>query len=299
MRRAPTLAAALLAASTGALGAETAQFLTLQPGARAGAMGEAVTAAPEALDAFTVNPAGLAVKPERQAGFSHSELFEDTRLDQLAYAQPVGEGWAAGLSLLRLSHGELEGRDALGNRNGSFRAADTAVSVALARQHAPGLTVGGAVKYVDTQLADKHGRGVAADLGATWSREEGPMPFSLGAAALHLGPGLKHDGETESLPATLSLGAALRPSKAALASVELRTRPHSGGVSTHLGGEYAVVEGFRLRAGYAVRPGAGAGGASGLGAGFGLALGKVGIDYAFSPYGELGNAQRVTLSARF
>lgn len=299
MRNAPALAATLLLASAGSFAAETAQFLTLQPGARASAMGEAVTAAPEALDAFTVNPAGLAVKPERQAGFSHSELFEDTRLDQLSYAQPVGEGWAAGLSLLRLSHGALEGRDASRARTGTFRAADTAVSVALARQHAPGLTVGGAVKYVDTQLADRHGRGVAADLGATWSREEGPVPFSLGVAALHLGPGLKHEGETEPLPATLSAGVALRPTKAALASVELRQRPNASGASAHLGGEYAVIEGFRLRAGYAVRPGEDAGGATGLGAGFGLTLSKVTIDYAFSPYGELGNAQRVTLSARF
>lgn len=299
MRSGAALTAAALLAAVEAVAVETAEFLRLQPGARATALGEAVTAVPEALEAFTVNPAGLGVKPARQAGFSHAELFEDTRLDQLAYAQPVGQGWAAGLSLLRLSHGALEGRDGLGARTGTFRAADTAVSVALARQAAPGLTLGGAVKYVDSQLDTTHARGVAADLGAAWSREEGPVPFSLGAAALHLGPGLKHDGETESLPATLSFGAAVRPTKAAFASVELRQRPNAGGVSAHLGGEYAVVEGFRLRAGYAVRPGADAGGASGLGAGFGLTLSKLTVDYAFSPYGELGNAQRVTLSARF
>ena len=299
MRRTACLAAAALVAASEVFGVETADFLRLQPGARATGLGEAVVAAPEGLDAFTVNPAGLALKPGRVAGFTHAELFEDTRLDHAAYAQSVGEGMAAGVSLLRLSHGRLEGHDTAAARSGSFVAADTAVSVAFARKAAPGLVAGAALKYVDSQIADTHGRGVAADLGAVWSREDGPVPFSLGAAALHLGPGLKRDRERESLPATLSVGAAARPVKEALVAVDVRHRPNASGTELSLGGEYAIIEAFRLRAGYALRPGAGAGGASGLGAGFGLTLSKLAIDYAFSPYGELGNSQRVSLSVRF
>jgi hypothetical protein len=291
-------ATALLAASE-AFGAETAAFLRLQPDARAAGMGDALVAAPEGLSAFTVNPAGLALKPARQAGFTHASLFEDTRLHQLSYAQPAGEGGAAGLSLRRLSHGALEGRDAARSRTGSFTAADTAVTAAYARKAAPGLVAGAALSYVDSQLADTHGRGVAGDLGAVWSREEAGLPISLGAAARNLGPGLKRDREREALPAILSFGAAVRPVKEALLAAELRWRPEDAGTEASLGGEYAVIEAFRLRAGYSLRNGGDAGGASGLGAGFGLSLSQFSLDYAFSPYGELGSAQRVTLGVRF
>lgn len=294
-----SLAALMLCAAGAARGAETADFLRLQPGARAAAMGEAMAASADDLNAFTVNPAGLALSKTRQAGFAHAELFEDTRLDHAGYIHPFGEAGTAGLSVLRLSHAKLEGRDAAGARDGTFSAADTAVSAAFARQAAPGLVAGAALKYVDAQIADTHGRGAAADLGAVWTREEGPVPFSLGAAALHLGPGIKRDRDREPLPATLAVGVAARPVKQALLALDLRHRPNASGTEVSLGGEYAVLEAFRLRAGYALRPGEDAGGASGLGAGFGLTLSKVVIDYAFSPYGELGNAQRVALSIRF
>lgn len=299
MRSAAAWTATALLAASEALGAETAAFLRLQPDARAAGMGEALVAAPQGLSAFTVNPAGLALKPARQAGFTHASLFEDTRLHQLSYAQPAGEDGAAGLSLRRLSHGGLEGRDAARSRTGSFAAADTALTVAYGRKAAPGLVAGAALSYVDSQLADTHGRGVAADLGAVWSREDGGVPFSLGAAARNLGPGLKRDREREPLPATLAFGAAARPVKEALVAADLRWRPNDSGSELSLGAEYEVIEAFRLRAGYSLRPGDGPGGASGLGAGFGLSLSKLTLDYAFSPYGELGSAQRVTLSVRF
>ncbi|MBI3565954.1 MAG: hypothetical protein HY079_12210, partial [Elusimicrobia bacterium] len=37
----------------------------------------------------------------------------------------------------------------------------------------------------------------------------------------------------------------------------------------------------------------------GLGAGLGLKFGRFKLDYAFQPYGDLGNTHRVTLGARF
>ncbi len=41
------------------------------------------------------------------------------------------------------------------------------------------------------------------------------------------------------------------------------------------------------------------GGLSGLGGGFGLKMGKYRADYTFTPFGALGNAQRISLGARF
>jgi len=41
------------------------------------------------------------------------------------------------------------------------------------------------------------------------------------------------------------------------------------------------------------------GGLSGLGAGLGLRMRGYNLDYAFTPFGELGNVQRLSLGARF
>ena len=43
----------------------------------------------------------------------------------------------------------------------------------------------------------------------------------------------------------------------------------------------------------------GAGAFMGMGMGFGLRLGRAALDYSFKPAGELGHAQRLSLSTRF
>lgn len=297
----PGLAVALLFAALESQAEETAAFLRLQPGARPMAMGEAFTAVADDLNAMTVNPAGLVLKNERGAAFSHATLFDGASLDFAAYSQPLGGADAAlGVSLQRLSYGKLDGRDASRAQTGSFTAADTAVSLAYARRAAPGTTFGVAGKFLDSKIANTSARGVAADLGATWVPREGGAT-TLGAALLNLGPGVRRDRAREDLPTTAALGAAVRPAKPLLLSADLRYRPHATASSASFGGEYALVEAFRVRAGYQLRlagPGT-VGGASGLGAGFGLTVSRLTVDYSFSPYGELGNAQRVSLALRF
>jgi hypothetical protein len=269
VRGAAAWTATALLAATEAFGAETAAFLRLQPDARAAGMGEALTAASEGLSAFTVNPAGLALKPAREAGFSHSALYEATRLHQLSYAQPAGQDGAAGVSVRRLTHGGLEGRDAARARTGSFTAADTAVTAAYARKAAPGLVAGAALSYVDSQLADTHGRGVAGDLGVVWSREEAGLPVALGAAARNLGPGLKRDpglrrGRPPDEGGPAGRGPALAPRGRRLGGLAGRRVRRHRAVPPARGLRAAQRSGFRRRRGtgrglraepLAVRPG--------------------------------------------
>gem|GEM_PF-3595304 len=77
-----------------------------------------------------------------------------------------------------------------------------------------------------------------------------------------------------------------------------------------LGTEYAVFSALSLRMGYLagsvpVGMGEGSGGhkasdeVSRLGAGLGMRISGYQIDYAFTPLGELGNTQRISLNARF
>ncbi len=64
-----------------------------------------------------------------------------------------------------------------------------------------------------------------------------------------------------------------------------------------------MLPGFAVRAGYMSNAReAGRGGLTplaGLGGGFGLKLGNYRADYTFTPFGELGNVQRLSLGMRW
>lgn len=295
--------AAALGLGGPALAGEGAAFLGILPGARPMAMAGAYTAVADDLNGLGSNPSGLARLGSPQAAFMHAELFAGNRYDFLGYAQPFKGLGTLGLGMTRLSYGKLEGRGADGKATGSFGAADTAVNLAYGRK-IPGRAeiLGANLKYVETRLAQASARTAALDLGVMKPYALRGLPLMLGVAAHNLGPGLRLGEERTQLPLTVSLGLGLRLGGTVLVSADMRQRPHSGAMAFGLGSEYAVLPAFALRAGYAGAPGAagsGAGNLGGLGMGFGLKFLKASLDYSFSPYGELGNAQRISLATRF
>jgi hypothetical protein len=73
--------------------------------------------------------------------------------------------------------------------------------------------------------------------------------------------------------------------------------PTDSPVGTHIGIEYRFGNGIAIRGGY--RTGTGFDFPSGLSGGFGYGTGDYQLDYAFVPYGNLGNTHRVSFTIRF
>lgn len=299
MKLLSALLAVLLAAPASAALNTGAAFLKLDPSARSAAMGSAYTAMSGGSDSMFFNPAGLGSLAKRELMAGHAEWLAGTKFDALAYGQPTSWG-TLGVSALRLSVGELDARTADRRAAGSFEAADSMYALSAAKRFAPA-TVGASFKYLKSEIGPYSAQTVAVDLGVR--REVPGRPLSLGASVRNLGKGLKFLDQEDPLPLTLSAGASYRLAGVLGLALDVRHEPHESRTSVSLGTEYAFLGTLALRAGYGAnmlsRGSAGQGPLGGLGAGLGFRLKSFGADYAFTPFGELGDVQRLSLSARF
>lgn len=300
-------------------GTSAGVFLQLGADARAAAMGGAVTAAADDATAAYWNPADLAGLHYRHATLTHSASYQQTYSDFLAYAQPVevrgGSGRERELLPDQLgtiaaavqyqNSGRLSEVDNTGTETGNtFTPQDMAATLAWGAELARGLDAGIGVKYVSSKIEGSAATG-AADLGARW-RTYVPgteIGYALAATVRNLGGQLKFHQVYDPLPATVVIGQALRPLRSLTLTMDV-IAPRDASPYASLGAEWRapMTEGLTgaLRAGFDGRMRSGdVGGAAGVTLGGGLGFQRLGFDYAWTPAGELGDVQRLSLSFRF
>lgn len=290
-----------------AVAGETAAFLKVGVGARALGMGGAHTAIANDVNAMGWNPGGLAGLSKRELGIMDAELSNDVRLDFLGYAQPLSYG-TLGVGALRLSQGTIESRDASGKLNGSFTAADTALNVSYGARLWSGAQLGGNVKVIQSQIANASAQTYAVDVGGMQQLARRGLGVPIVAFAVqNLGPGMKFLDQTSQLPLTAALGLGYRLPAGLTLAVDYKHRPYSHTSEISVGTEYSLFSNFALRGGYgsaqsggtAATSARGAAALNGVAMGFGVKVYGYSLDYAITPFGELGNVQRFSLGARF
>lgn len=299
------LLACVLCVCTAASAQESAQFLKIGVGARAVGMGGAYTAMGDDASVIAWNPAGLSHLTKRELAASHAQLTAGTRYDFLGYAQPTGFGtFAAGA--IHLTHGTIGGRDAAGRPTGGFGASDSSLSLGFASKLRGGPRWGGSVKYISSAIAERSARTYALDLGTQHELAGlGPGVPRLGLAVQNLGPGMRFLDESAPLPLSVAAGVAYRLPAGWVIAADYKNRPYTRTSEVSVGTEYALFPSFAVRGGYAASrtsnsgATAAAGALNGMAAGFGLRSAAYTLDYSMTPFGELGNAQRFSLGARF
>lgn len=302
-------------------GSTSAAFLKIGAGARAVSMGGAFTAVADDPYALFWNPAGLAVLKDRHAGFTHNEYFQSLGQELLVYTSEgeklrflkkpaLKKGtWALGLNYFHTPK-DLERRSGLYESDplypispveGTFRAYDLAFSLGYGYAYSADTNIGGAVKFISQTIDNESGSTAALDLGVTRSFNWlGGRLFTAGASALNIGPGVKFVSRTYDLPLTLRAGLSHRiPETGALLSFDV-SKPVDNYPFFALGLEQQLTSRLALRSGYRYRlHGNELGAWSGFSAGLGLALERFSFDYAFTPFGDIGNSHRFSLSFRF
>ncbi|MBI5744363.1 MAG: PorV/PorQ family protein [Elusimicrobia bacterium] len=321
------LLACLCAAPAGAArihpsaGTTSAAFLKLGVGARAVALGGAFTAVPG--DPYSVywNPAGLAaLEGEKNIGFFHNNYFQGLGQEFLYYTAP-----ASGLKIpfagrprrgvygLGLDYfytpKDMERRSGLYEADpvnpispveGKFGAYDLAFSAAYGWRYSAQTSLGAAVKVIRQSIDTKSGSSAALDLGVLREFDWNGGAYTAGLVVQNLGPGIKFTDRRYDLPLVFKAGVSRAlPGSGVLLALEA-DKPVDNYPSFALGVEYRLTQRMTLRTAYRYRAyGNELGPWSGFSAGAGVAFDRLSFDYAFTPFGDLGNSHRFSINFRF
>ncbi len=280
------------------VGTTALPILKAPVGPRASALGETFVGLADDVTSLYWNPAGLARSSGPEYFVSHQEWLRGIRDEHVSVAMNAGRG-RLGLGLAYSGVAGIEAWDEFNHRTSEQTVADqtavffTGYGVPVVDWVHAGAGIKVAYDYMGA--APTGGLGVGADLGVlvrpVARLNIGFSARNLGAASYASRTGLLL------LPANLRVGAGYRLEHLNLVAdlaVPIDNRP-----SLHVGTEYTMLNTITVRCGYRTGPQdlGTLGLASGLCLGLGLSLGQVAVDYAFAPYGSLGNVHRIGLRA--
>lgn len=285
------------AAQASGVGTTGAQFLKVGVGARELAMGSAASALTEGANAVNWNPGRLAGLTQKNVSASYNMLFIDESQGFIGYASPLGDKSGVigvGVNYLTVSNIEKRAADTE-DPDSKFSNNNTAVNLSYARAEVrPGLDLGASLKYISQKLDTQNDKALAVDLGAAYKVNSA---WTAAFAVKNLGSSIGPD----KLPLTLKGGAATRFFNDKLtAAADLEMLVYDDRIYADLGAEYALNGYLAFRAGYqAGRSNDKLGGLTGFSAGLGLKLDRFNLDYAYVPFGDLGDTHRMTIGFNF
>jgi len=282
--------------STNYAGTSAAKFLKIDVGARASAMGGAYGAVGDDVTAMYWNPAGLNYIKNNQLSIMYSMWFHDISYQYVAVAHPTGIGvFSVGANYL--SMGSIQKVNNIGvELNDNFSPAYLSANFSYASSFG-GVLRGINIKYIQSKIDEKSATSVAFDAGVL--NKFFNDRFTVGVAIQNLGLKMKFNYKYDPLPFNIKMSGSYDLN---IAETDIKTAldvnlPRDNSMLLNLGLEVKRdFKGMILmpRAGFKSQL-AGIKGFSGLCAGFGVGLGANSINYAWVPYGELGNTHRISL----
>jgi hypothetical protein len=285
----------------GGSGTTGAEFLKIGVGARDIALGGAVVAVTDDAHALYWNPAGATQITDQRIDASYNNLYQDTNQGFFGYSHPTGSGvWSGAVDYLQVGNIEERTSDSA-TPNYTFTSKDSALIGSYARANViPHLALGANLKYIQSYLDNASAHAIAADMGALY--QVGQTPLTLGASMLNLGTDLKYVNAHEPLPLGFKVGGAYRLlDNKILFGLGYDSWIRDERSFMDLGVEYKPNQWIAIRTGYQIGRGRDQLGSSlvGFSTGIGFEFHQFSLDYAYVPYGDLGNTQRFSIGYRF
>ena len=294
-----------------------AEFLKIDTDARIVSMGSTFAASAEGVNSMMYNPAMMSTIKNTEFGFSHTKWLLDSSHNFIGFAMPVsglGAGdsglernprtesrtpFVIGLGITRLTTGSIESRSADRSRTGTYQASDQAISISGAKK-INNTRLGASVKYIESSIAGEKASSIAVDFGL--SRQLKSLPLMIGLSVQNFGKSMKFINQEDPLPLKVTMGALVGIIPGFNMALDIQRAVYDKQTTFNLGTEYSVFPGFALRSGLAITDGtrdSGLGIGKNLNMGAGFKMMGTQIDYAVTPFGELGNAQRITVKRKF
>ncbi|MEI7530096.1 MAG: PorV/PorQ family protein [Elusimicrobiota bacterium] len=287
-----------------AIGTTTADFLNLPVGARAAGMGGAYSAISEEASGVYWNPAGLVQIPKLSAVFMRAQYIDDISYQYAAYAHRLSYDSVVGVSALMTDIGAITRTDISNNTLGSFTPQDQVFTLAYSKAILEfsdkdiDVAVGVSGKYIKSRILHS-AESYAMDIGVM-TYNFGDIPYRLAVTASNMGGGLSYDEESNPLPLTFKMGAAVSPFRNMLLATDV-VFPKQNSPNVLFGGELALTPNELTR--LCVRAGLNMqelhDGLNGFSMGLGATLHFFTLDYAFIPMGELGSTHRISITFDF
>ncbi|MFC2091769.1 PorV/PorQ family protein [Elusimicrobiota bacterium] len=264
------------------------QVLKIGIGARSAAMAGAYSAVADDATSIYHNPAGLREIECAEISVQHLIYFEDIQYANLSLAKTFNFG-TLGFSFSYLWMDELDGLETEYDTVRKFKADNSVVTLAYSNQFKK-YSYGAALKVISTNIDETDALGIATDI-AIKRRLFDKLKLVL--VLQNLGPDYKFDGNDtgevgEKLPRNIKTGIAYFTDNINIA-LDLNM-PNDNDVNFNFGVEYIIVINnviIPIRAGYKSLNSFDL--IDGLSAGLGLTYNKITVDFAWSPYGELGD----------
>jgi hypothetical protein len=309
-------------------GGAAGMFLTLPAGARSAALGEGGVALIDDASTLHLNPARMSKLNRASVVGTHGAYVDGSFADQIDYVAAKKKWGTWGVGFQYFSAGPVDQTDSAGTTLGSFTPNDQAVTAGYARPFGP-VTAGLGAKYVRSTLIDS-AQTLSMDLGV----ETKPLlenKLTLGFVGQNLFGSLKYDQENSDLPMMLKAAAAygikqnwdfvldatfpkqeknyfsigteyrLKLMNVSPATPKGKTHPPAKGKKKNSVSEASLLPppnwGVALRGGYNTKTSE-VDGFAGFSMGLGVRHKSLSVDYAFLPFGDIGNTHWITLGWR-
>ncbi len=288
-------------------------FLRVDPGARASALGGAFDTYTDDPNALFYNPATLSTATSQKLSAGFGKYLLDINFGTLAYMQKYKDiGWF-GVGVRYFNYGKFDYTDENGNlTGGSYSANDLMFSVAYSNLIYDRINYGITLKYIYSNIAQYKSTALAMDIGFLYLIPSQSAAISFGIN--NLGQQLKSYIDTkEKLPLDVRFGfsKALEHTPVKVSVSFARLNESQAKLIQHLkafsiGGEFSFGPAVMARLGYdnETRQDSELGttlGLSGFSTGLGLRFngGRYALDYSFNSVGKIGSTHRFNLGYAF
>lgn len=288
-------------------------FLRMDPSARASALAGSYMAISDGdVDGLYYNPALISPEMSGSISFSYLNHLSDINAAFLSYGRHVDgiASFAAGLRFL--SWGSFDRANEFGERDGTFSAADIALTVGAARTYTERIRYGASLHVVYSSIDTYKASALAADIGATYVIAESNL--TAGVSVNNIGVTMSSFGESrDELPFDIRLGVSKRlrhlPLLLTVTAFDLHhigdAPDGASGVGSvfhylNFGGELQFSPAFQVRLGYNHRKHEALKQKSrldlaGVGFGVGIVVRNIKVDYSYSSWSSLGGLNQITI----